>query len=134
MGAANVLVELLIIIKYSDGEFKDPAPGYIIWSWIVGISVLVCYAIWTYGGGLREWIGTWSGGSNDVENKEMTTGRGKRNTRQKQSTSSSSSCSSSVLTSSRVAALVSEEDFQTLHHHLDSESPTTRILRKRQKA
>ncbi|KAI8927830.1 phosphatidyl serine synthase-domain-containing protein [Entophlyctis helioformis] len=45
---ANIVTELLIIIKFSEGEFPTPAPTHVVVFWIVFISVLVCYTLWTF--------------------------------------------------------------------------------------
>nr|KAJ3420307.1 hypothetical protein HK105_005836 [Polyrhizophydium stewartii] len=46
---ANIVTELLIIIKFSEGEFTKPAPVYVVVGWIVFGVALVAYAVWRFG-------------------------------------------------------------------------------------
>ncbi|KAH6565406.1 hypothetical protein BASA60_009905 [Batrachochytrium salamandrivorans] len=46
--ALTIITELLIIIKFSEGEFSENAPWHIIALWVVLLSTLVGYAIWQF--------------------------------------------------------------------------------------
>ena len=45
MTAANILTELLIVIKFSRDEFKRPAPTHIVVLWTIAIASLLLFAI-----------------------------------------------------------------------------------------
>lgn len=42
---ATIATEMLVIIKWSQGQFPAPLPKYIKWSWMIGGALLVLYPI-----------------------------------------------------------------------------------------
>lgn len=40
---ATIATEMLVIIKWSRGQFPEPLPKYIKWAWTVGGGLLVLY-------------------------------------------------------------------------------------------
>ena len=42
---ATIVTELLVITKWSRGQFTEPLPTHIKWSWIAGGMILVVYPI-----------------------------------------------------------------------------------------
>ena len=40
---ATVVTELLVIIKWSQGQYPEPLPNYIKWAWVFGGTLLVLY-------------------------------------------------------------------------------------------
>jgi phosphatidylserine synthase 2 len=48
MCTANILTELIIIIKFSKGEFPNQIPGNVIWFWISAITIIIMYATWKF--------------------------------------------------------------------------------------
>jgi phosphatidylserine synthase 2 len=49
MCTINILTELMIIIKFSKGEFPEPMPDHIAYFWISGLSSLFIYTVWKFG-------------------------------------------------------------------------------------
>ncbi|KAF9929043.1 hypothetical protein BGZ65_005958 [Modicella reniformis] len=45
---ANISTELLIVFKFSQGEFPNPAPTEVIYFWTVFITLLVVYPIYQF--------------------------------------------------------------------------------------
>jgi len=46
---ATIMTELLVIAKWSRGQFTEPLPMGVQWSWIVGGTLLVLYPIFRFG-------------------------------------------------------------------------------------
>jgi len=46
---ATIGTELLVIFKWSQGQFTEPMPAYIKWCWLVGGTLLVLYPIGKFG-------------------------------------------------------------------------------------
>lgn len=42
---ATILTELLVILKWSKGQFTEPFPKPVKWGWGIGASLLVIYPI-----------------------------------------------------------------------------------------
>jgi phosphatidylserine synthase 2 len=42
---ATICTELLVIVKWSQGQYPAPLPRTVKWSWIVGGTLLVVYPI-----------------------------------------------------------------------------------------
>ncbi|KAJ3307183.1 hypothetical protein HDV03_002694 [Kappamyces sp. JEL0829] len=49
MATANILTELLIIVKFSPGEFTAPFPQEVVWFWSIFGAWFVSYVFWRYG-------------------------------------------------------------------------------------
>lgn len=45
---ANIATEVLIVFKFGQGEFPNPAPAEVVYSWIVFITLLVLYPIYQF--------------------------------------------------------------------------------------
>jgi phosphatidylserine synthase 2 len=48
MATINILTELLIIFKYSQGEFTEPFPQEVVVFWILFSLILIAYPIYTF--------------------------------------------------------------------------------------
>jgi phosphatidylserine synthase 2 len=46
---ATIVTELLVIIKWSQGQFPEPLPGYVKWAWSIGGTLLVLYPTVRFG-------------------------------------------------------------------------------------
>jgi len=46
---ATILTELLVILKWSKGQFAEPLPTYVKWAWGVGGTLLVLYPAVRFG-------------------------------------------------------------------------------------
>ena len=42
---ATILTELLVITKWSKGQYPAPLPTKVKWGWIIGVTLLVLYPI-----------------------------------------------------------------------------------------
>ena len=42
---ATVATELLVILKWSKGQFTEPFPAPVKWGWAIGLTLLTIYPI-----------------------------------------------------------------------------------------
>ena len=42
---ATIITELLVITKWSQGQFTEPLPTKVRWGWAIGLTLLVLYPI-----------------------------------------------------------------------------------------
>jgi phosphatidylserine synthase 2 len=42
---ATICTELLVIVKWSKGQFQEPLPRYVKWAWSAGGGLLVFYPV-----------------------------------------------------------------------------------------
>lgn len=42
---ATVITEILVITKWSKGQFPEPLPAKVKWGWIIGATLLILYPI-----------------------------------------------------------------------------------------
>ncbi|KAJ3274985.1 hypothetical protein HDV01_001491 [Terramyces sp. JEL0728] len=49
MTSICILTELLIIFKFSEGEFTTPFPEYVVIFWAIFTSLIVGYSVWKFG-------------------------------------------------------------------------------------
>lgn len=49
MAIANIVTELLVIVKFSAGEFEKEMPDIVLYGWLLGIFGLVVFAAWKFG-------------------------------------------------------------------------------------
>lgn len=40
---ATIITELLVIAKWSKGQFPEPLPSEVKWGWVIGATLLVLY-------------------------------------------------------------------------------------------
>jgi len=40
---ATIITELLVIAKWSKGQFPEPLPSEVKWGWMIGAALLVLY-------------------------------------------------------------------------------------------
>ncbi|KAJ3209615.1 hypothetical protein HK099_008472, partial [Clydaea vesicula] len=49
LAAANVLTELIVCIKFGQGEFNEPTPRHVLIGWGIGLTLFAIYTIWRFG-------------------------------------------------------------------------------------
>lgn len=42
---ATIITEVLVIVKWSRGQYPEPLPEYVKWGWALGGTLLVLYPI-----------------------------------------------------------------------------------------
>lgn len=42
---ATIITELLVITKWSQGQFTEPLPTKVRWGWAIGVTLLVLYPV-----------------------------------------------------------------------------------------
>ncbi|OMJ30094.1 Phosphatidylserine synthase 2 [Smittium culicis] len=45
---ATILTELLIIFKFSSGEFTNPFPKHVVYGWSIAFSLVTLYPVWQF--------------------------------------------------------------------------------------
>lgn len=53
---ATILTELLVILKWSKGQFDEPFPKPVKWGWGIGLTLLTLYPTIQVIGGITLWI------------------------------------------------------------------------------